>query len=109
MDLEQLLREYFWAMALGALAAFFYLAIVSSSILRSRALVELCRSVVRLREKHEQLKKTGQEAAELAHLQKFEMALREILRREGLRPAAPPAPPRPAPSAPRPLPARKPA
>jgi hypothetical protein len=107
MDLDQLLREYFWAIALGALAAFFYLAIVSSSILRSRALVELCRRVVRLREKHEQLKKSGQEAPQLAQIQKFEMGLREILRREGLRPA-PPAPPAPAAAAPRALPARKP-
>lgn len=96
--IERLLATALWPLFFGGLAAFLFLALLAATHLRSRALLDLCRQAVKLREAQEETRKRIGAAPLLPRTQRFEKAVRDLLARDGLRPPPPPpAPARPAP------------
>ena len=95
-EFERLLATAFWPLVFGGLAAFSFLGLIAYTHLRTRALLDLCRQAVKLRETQEDIKKRIGSAPMLPRAQKFERALRDLLAREGLKPPPPPPPPAPA-------------
>jgi hypothetical protein len=99
IDFERLLATASWPVFFGGLAAFFFLALLAYSHLRTRALIGLLRQAIALREKQEEVKKRIGTAPLLPRYQRFEKGVRDLLGREGLRPAAPkPSTPAPKPA-----------
>jgi len=92
-DIERFLSTAFWPLVFGGLAAFSFLGLLAYTHLRSRALIDLCRQAVKLREAQEEMRKRMGSAPFLNRCLRFEMGVRRILEREGLRPAPPPPPP----------------
>jgi len=91
--IERFLATAFWPLLFGGLAAFFFLGILAYTHLRTRALLDLCRQAVKLREIQEEIRKRIGSAPMLVRTQQFERGLRDLLAREGLRPPPPPPPP----------------
>ncbi len=91
--IERFLATAFWPLLFGGLAAVFFLGILAYTHLWTRALLDLCRQAVKLREIQEEIKKRIGAAPMLPRAQKFEKALRDLLAREGLHPPPPPPPP----------------
>ena len=91
-DFDRLLATAFWPLVFGGLAAFLFLGLLAYTHLRTRALLDLCRQAVKLREAQEEIKKRIGSAPMLPRTQKFERALRDLLAREGLKPPPPPPP-----------------
>ncbi len=98
-DLEQFFITALGPVFAAGAAVFSFLALLAYSHLRSRALVDLLRQAVALREKQEDMKKRIGTAPLLPRFQRFEQGVRHLLALEGLRPA-PPKPPSPKPATP---------
>lgn len=92
-QIERFLATAFWPLVFGGLAAVCFLGILAYTHLRTRALLDLCRQAVKLREAQEEIKKRIGTAPMLGRVQQFERGLRDLLAREGLRPPPPPPPP----------------
>ena len=97
-DVEHFLATAFGPIVFGALAAFFFLALLAYVHLRSRALIGLLQQAVALREIQEEMKKRIGTAPLLSRFQRYETSLRQLLAREGLSPVPPKPPAKPAPS-----------
>jgi hypothetical protein len=98
-DLEQFFITAGAPAVAVAAAVFSFFALLAYAHLRSRALIDLLRQAIALREKQEDMKKRIGTAPLLPRFQRFEKGVRDLLAREGLR-AAPPKPPSPKPATP---------
>lgn len=75
-------------LAFGLLAAFFYLRLLAHTHQVDRALVDLCRRAVALREKQEEMQKRIGTAPLLPRYRRFEQGIRALLAREEMKPPA---------------------